>query len=110
MLPNWKGSCGTTSKSSSSKTASPYPNLLLDGIGLLENSIAQWSADMLAIFFVALPDVWPAGDGAVDRGIRALLPRRRHTGKAAALYRPHRSYLALHIWRGFETGRIPKGT
>ena len=67
-----------------------------------------WSADMVAIFYAARPDVWPDGDAAVARGMTALLGRRRSAARAADLYRPHRSYLALHIWRGYGTGAIPR--
>ncbi len=60
--------------------------------------IGPWSCDMLAIFYCREPDIWPAGDLAVQRVFRTYIGRRR-PAKAAARFAPFRSVLALYMWR-----------
>jgi DNA-3-methyladenine glycosylase II len=60
--------------------------------------IGPWTCDMMAIFYYREPDIWPAGDLAVQRVFRSYLGRRR-PAKAAALFAPNRSLLALYMWR-----------
>lgn len=60
--------------------------------------IGQWTADMMAIFYYREPDIWPAGDLAVMRVFRSYIGRRKPEG-AAARFAPHRSLLALYMWR-----------
>jgi DNA-3-methyladenine glycosylase II len=60
--------------------------------------IGQWTCDMLAIFYCREPDIWPEGDLAVQRTFRSYIGRRSPT-KAAAQFAPHRSVLALYMWR-----------
>jgi DNA-3-methyladenine glycosylase II len=62
-----------------------------------------WSADMVAIFFVQDPDIWPETDAALRKGTSALVPGENFS-KLAEHYRPYRSYLARHIWMGVDTG------
>jgi len=64
-----------------------------------------WSADMVAIFFVQLPDVWPTSDAALIRGMKLLAPGEAIEGVVAD-YRPYRSYLARHVWYGLDSGKI----
>jgi DNA-3-methyladenine glycosylase II len=64
-----------------------------------------WSADMVAMFFANLPDVWPEGDVALERGLRLLAPQEEPR-LVAAHYSPYRTYLARHVWRGLDTGII----
>jgi DNA-3-methyladenine glycosylase II len=60
--------------------------------------IGQWTADMVSIFYRRDEDVWPAGDASVQR-IFAKFIGRRQPVKAAQRFAPHRSILALHMWR-----------
>lgn len=59
-----------------------------------------WSADMIAIFFNDDPDIWPSADSAVQKGFDALTGDCNH--KSIEKYRPYRSFLAKHIWRGID--------
>lgn len=68
--------------------------------------LGRWSADMTAMFFCDLPDVWPSDDGAILRGSKALLPEEPDIADAVKRYMPHRSYLALQIWHGLDTGTL----
>jgi DNA-3-methyladenine glycosylase II len=60
--------------------------------------IGQWSCDMLAIFYCREPDIWPAGDLAVQRVFRAYIGRRKPL-PAALRFAPWRSLLARALWR-----------
>lgn len=65
----------------------------------------SWSADMVAMFFVKLPDIWPETDVALIRGMRSLVPYEEPS-LAANQYSPFRTYLARQIWRGLDNGFI----
>ena len=65
----------------------------------------QWSADMVAMFFAKLPDVWPESDVALIRGLEKLAPDEEPE-TAARNYSPYRTYLARHVWRAIDTGLI----
>lgn len=60
--------------------------------------IGQWTCDMLAIFYCRDLDVWPEGDLAVQKVFRRYIGRRKPT-KAAAVFAPYRSLLAIYMWR-----------
>ena len=60
--------------------------------------IGQWTCDMMALFYYREPDIWPEGDLAVQRVFRSYIGRRK-PARAAARFAPHRSLLALYMWR-----------
>ncbi|HJN04039.1 MAG TPA: DNA-3-methyladenine glycosylase 2 family protein [Alphaproteobacteria bacterium] len=60
--------------------------------------IGPWSCDMVALFYCRSPDIWPEGDAAVQRTFKGLIGRR-HPARTAARFAPHRSTLALYMWR-----------
>jgi DNA-3-methyladenine glycosylase II len=60
--------------------------------------IGPWTCDMMALFYYREPDIWPEGDLAVQRVFRSYIGRRK-PARAAALFAPHRSLLALYMWR-----------
>lgn len=61
--------------------------------------IGQWTADMVNIFYFGDPDVWPEGDTTARKRLECLTSPRRKTIRTAARFAPHRSYLALYMWR-----------
>lgn len=61
--------------------------------------VGRWTADMASIFHCRSPDVWPETDVAVQRTFARLIGRRRRPAKWAARFAPHRSWLALYMWR-----------
>jgi DNA-3-methyladenine glycosylase II len=69
--------------------------------------LGQWSADMAAIFYYGLPDVWSGGDMSLQRGISALtgLPPEESLD-VASYFSPYKSFLALHIWKGVDDGLL----
>ena len=65
--------------------------------------VGRWSAEIYLLFAEGRPDIWPAGDLAVQAGLARLLelPQRPDEKTARALaepFRPHRSALALFAW------------
>ena len=67
----------------------------------------KWSADMIAMSFFAHKDVWPDGDLAIRKGIETLAGGKEKTKKSIlSASAPYRSYLARHIWKGFNQGAL----
>jgi DNA-3-methyladenine glycosylase II len=60
--------------------------------------IGQWTCDMVAIFYCNELDIWPETDLAVIRSLKRFA-RRRKPSRVAAQFAPHRSLLALYMWR-----------
>lgn len=65
--------------------------------------VGQWTADMISIFYFGDPDVWPDGDVAARKTLVRLTSPRRKTVRTAARFAPHRSLLALYMWRHVDT-------
>ncbi|MEO0458374.1 MAG: DNA-3-methyladenine glycosylase 2 family protein [Cyanobacteria bacterium P01_A01_bin.114] len=61
--------------------------------------VGQWTADMMSIFYFGDPDIWPDGDVTARKNLERLTSARRKTTRTAARFAPHRSYLALYMWR-----------
>jgi len=61
--------------------------------------VGQWTADMMRIFYFGETDVWPDGDVTARKTLERLTSKRRKTTRTAARFAPHRSYLALYMWR-----------
>ncbi|GMM62139.1 DNA-3-methyladenine glycosylase family protein [Novosphingobium pituita] len=65
--------------------------------------IGRWSAEIYLLFAEGRPDIWPAGDLAVQVGMGKILglperPSERETRAMAEDWRPHRGALALFTW------------
>jgi len=73
--------------------------------------IGRWSAEVYLLFAEGRPDIWPAGDLAVqiDVGLIMGLPERpgekevREIGEA---WRPHRGAAAVFAWHHYKTPGI----
>lgn len=61
--------------------------------------VGRWTADMCGIFWFGDRDIWPDGDGAARGKLQELIGRRRSTVRVAGRFAPHRSYLAIYMWR-----------
>jgi DNA-3-methyladenine glycosylase II len=61
--------------------------------------VGQWTADMMNMFYFGEPDIWPDGDVAARKTLERLTSKRRKTVRTAQRFAPHRSYLALYMWR-----------
>ncbi|KPF78193.1 DNA glycosylase [alpha proteobacterium AAP81b] len=70
--------------------------------------IGRWSAEIYLLFAEGRPDIFPAGDLAVQLELGRILElEKRPTEKAARLlaepFRPHRGALAVFLWHHYNT-------
>lgn len=69
--------------------------------------IGRWSAEIYLLFAEGRPDVWPAGDLAVQAGLHKLLglderPSEKLTREMAEKWRPHRGATAIFTWHCYN--------
>ena len=69
--------------------------------------IGRWSAEIYLLFAEGRPDIWPAGDLAVQAGLAKLLghearPDETATRALAEPWRPHRGALAIFTWHCYN--------
>ncbi len=65
--------------------------------------IGRWSAEIYLLFAEGRPDIWPAGDLAVQEGVGRLLalaarPSEKEIRSIAEAWRPHRGAAAIFTW------------
>jgi len=65
--------------------------------------IGRWSAEIYLLFAEGRPDIWPAGDLAVQEGVKRLLwleerPSEKATRKLAEGWSPQRGAMAIFTW------------
>jgi len=66
--------------------------------------IGRWTVEMLLLFDLGRPDVWPVHDYGVQKGFaktfgRRKLPKPKQLMKLGEKFRPHRSVAAWYFWR-----------
>ncbi len=71
--------------------------------------IGRWSAEIYLLFAEGRPDVWPAGDLAVQIELGRLLghdarPTEKQTRALSEAWRPHRGALAIFAWHHYGAG------
>jgi DNA-3-methyladenine glycosylase II len=69
--------------------------------------IGRWSAEIYLLFAEGRPDIWPAGDLAVQAGVARILnlperPSEKATRILAEDWRPHRGAMALFTWHCYN--------
>lgn len=69
--------------------------------------VGRWSAEIYLLFAEGRPDVWPAGDLAVQAGLHKLLalserPSEKQTRALAEAWRPHRGAAAIFTWHCYN--------
>ncbi|PYK31172.1 MAG: DNA-3-methyladenine glycosylase 2 family protein [Verrucomicrobia bacterium] len=69
--------------------------------------IGRWTAEMLLLFDLARPDVWPIHDYGVQKGFaktfgKRKLPTPKQLLKLGKKFAPHRSVAAWHFWRALD--------
>lgn len=65
--------------------------------------IGRWSAEIYLLFAEGRPDIWPAGDLAVQEGVKRLLdlperPAEKPTRTLAEPWSPQRGAMAIFTW------------
>ncbi|NBC36833.1 DNA-3-methyladenine glycosylase 2 family protein [Novosphingobium sp. FSY-8] len=73
--------------------------------------IGRWSAEIYLLFAEGRPDIWPAGDLAVQVGLGKLLalpdrPKERQTRELAEGWRPHRGAAAIFTWHCYNNAAL----
>jgi len=69
--------------------------------------IGRWTAEMLLLFDLARPDVWPVHDYGVRKGFAKVfgkrkLPTPKQLLKIGEQWRPYRSVAAWYFWRALD--------
>ncbi|WP_239804418.1 DNA-3-methyladenine glycosylase family protein [Croceicoccus hydrothermalis] len=69
--------------------------------------IGRWSAEIYLLFAEGRPDIWPAGDLAVQVGAGRIAglserPDERETRALAEKWRPHRGAMAIFTWHYYQ--------
>ncbi|KPH60813.1 MULTISPECIES: DNA-3-methyladenine glycosylase [unclassified Novosphingobium] len=69
--------------------------------------IGRWSAEIYLLFAEGRPDIWPAGDLAVQAGLHKILalearPSEKQTRQIAESWRPHRGAAAIFTWHCYN--------
>src|SRR5262249_12451841 len=69
--------------------------------------IGRWTVEMLLLFDLGRPDVWPVADYGVQKGFaktfrKRKLPRPKELMKHGEKWRPYRSIAAWYFWRALD--------
>ena len=74
--------------------------------------IGRWTVEMLLLFDLGRPDVWPVHDYGVRKGFaktfgKRKLPTPKQLMKHGEQWRPYRSFAAWYFWRALDApGKI----
>lgn len=73
--------------------------------------IGRWSAEIYLLFAEGRPDIWPAGDLAVQVGLGKILglaerPKEAETRALAESWRPHRGAAAIFTWHCYNNAAL----
>jgi DNA-3-methyladenine glycosylase II len=73
--------------------------------------IGRWTAEVYLLFSEGRPDIWPAGDLAVQIETGRILglpgkPSERETRKLADRWTPYRGAVAVFMWHHYKTAVI----
>jgi DNA-3-methyladenine glycosylase II len=74
--------------------------------------IGRWSAEIYLLFAEGRRDIWPAGDLAVQEGVKRLLgleerPAEKATRQLAETWSPQRGAMAIFTWHFYSAGCEP---
>ncbi len=69
--------------------------------------VGEWTVQMLLIFHLQRPDVWPVKDLGMKKGFMKVhnkrkIPEEKFLQKYGERFRPFRSYAALYYWKALE--------
>lgn len=73
--------------------------------------IGRWSAEIYLLFAEGRPDIWPAGDLAVQAGLHKILgldarPSEKEARSLAEAWRPHRGAAAIFTWHCYNNAAL----
>ena len=83
----------------------------IDALTLVKG-IGRWSAEIYLLFAEGRPDIWPAGDLAVQVALGRLKglaerPNEKLTRALAEDWRPHRGAAAIFLWHHYGNDKNP---
>ena len=75
--------------------------------------VGRWTVEMLLIFTLGRPDVWPVDDFGVRAGYQIAyglddMPKPKDLLLLGERFRPHRSIAAWYLWRATDINRSPE--
>ncbi len=70
--------------------------------------IGRWTVEMLLLFSMGRPDVWPVTDYGVQKGYaktfrKRKLPKPKELHRIGEKWRPYRSVAAWYFWRALDS-------
>jgi 3-methyladenine DNA glycosylase/8-oxoguanine DNA glycosylase len=73
--------------------------------------IGRWTVEMLLLFDLGRPDVWPVDDYGVRKGFaktfrRRKLPTPKQLMRIGEKWRPYRSVAAWYFWRALDQSKV----
>ncbi len=73
--------------------------------------IGRWTAEIYLLFAEGRPDIWPAGDLAVQAGLARILgledrPNEKQARALAEPWRPHRGATAIFTWHCYNNAAL----
>lgn len=73
--------------------------------------IGRWSAEIYLLFAEGRPDIWPAGDLAVQEAVGRLLelparPSEKETRRLGDRWRPYRGAMAIFTWHTYNNAAL----
>jgi DNA-3-methyladenine glycosylase II len=73
--------------------------------------IGRWSAEIYLLFAEGRPDIWPAGDLAVQAGLHRILgldarPSEKEARVLAEAWSPHRGAAAIFTWHCYNNAAL----
>jgi DNA-3-methyladenine glycosylase II len=75
--------------------------------------VGRWTVEMLLIFTLGRPDVWPVDDFGVRAGWKITygldeMPKPKELLALGERFQPHRSIAAWYLWRATDINRSPE--
>lgn len=74
-----------------------------------QRGLGEWTASIIALFYVGHEDIYPAADGSIRRAVALIEGRQRGRRRRAFdpdRAAPYRSYLAMYLWRALDGGLL----
>lgn len=73
--------------------------------------IGHWTVEMLLLFDLGRPDVWPVNDYGLQKGLaktfgKRKLPTAKQMLKLGEKWRPYRSVAAWYFWRALDKPEV----
>jgi len=85
-------------------SALSYEELLTEVQGFW--GMSHWTASILALFHFAHEDIFPNSDASLQKAAKLIEIQYPKNFLDPEACRPYRSYLALALWAGLDSGKL----